>query len=143
MVVIPHKALSWMILNEVEASTSRIEDDLFAAKPAEAQAELCDVLNAVHWLESAGVDVTKHIEALPSDEFVAKVLAWKAQPAPTAITLARFRRDDVGSADADLKDAASGTTYGVFFDVDDPVRAKAAEAARDAYEAVVLAESRA
>lgn len=80
----PLNALSWMILNEIDQSSERLEDLFHNDKQADAKAELLDVIAATEWLEWMGVDVTRHRAARLLPEIEAEILAWTPAPIYTA-----------------------------------------------------------
>ncbi len=72
-------ALCWMVQNETEASTERLED-LFAHKPADAQDELRDVLAVHGWIaeQGASLEVIENLRAARLDDATeAKILAYQ------------------------------------------------------------------
>lgn len=80
----PLNALSWMILNEIDQSSERLEDLFHNDKQADAQAELRDVIAVTDWLEAQGADVNAHRGARLLEAFESEILAWTPAPIFTA-----------------------------------------------------------
>lgn len=91
----PLKALSWMVLNEVEASSDRLPD-LADHNPADAQDELRDITAAVDWLEACGADVTDHRGAMLNDEETARILALPVVKVPVCVWYAETGKRGAG-----------------------------------------------